>query len=233
MVFEKLEKRLIISGTLEAVTPIHIGSGKAEVEIQQVDMPVLTDTEGRPYIPGSSLKGRVRAEAERIARKLGKYVCNPPDVKTMCGSLKGDPEDFCICCRIFGTAGEISVASKVKFRDSFPLQKVDELLERTGIAIDRGKGTVSRGALYTIQAVPAGTKFSLEIVGENLSDEELELLRAALKSVQDSSVGGSSTRGFGKVRIKIESVKERSAEYYLGKEEERVIGGEQWLASED
>jgi len=232
VVFEKLEKRIIMSGTIEAVTPLHIGSGKPEVQIGEVDLPVLTAPNGQPYIPGSSLKGRVRAEAERIAREKGMEVCKPPDVKTMCGSQKSSVSEFCICCRIFGTAGNISVASKVRFRDAYPLERVEALLERTGIAIDREKATVAKGALYTIQAVPAGTKFGLEIVAENLSDEELRLLKAALRSVEDSALGGSSTRGFGKVKISIESVRERTAGFYLGEEEERVITGEElqrWL----
>ncbi len=230
--FERLEKRIIISGVLEAVTPLHIGSGKPEVELGEVDLPVLTDPEGRPYIPGSSLKGRIRAEAERIARQQGMNVCKPPEVDNMCGSLKGDPKDFCICCRIFGTAGKLSVASKVKFRDAYPLSKVETLMERTGIAIDREKGTVVKGALYTIQAVPAGVKFGLEIVCENMSEDELRLLKAALKSVEDSALGGSSTRGFGKVKINIDTVRERTAGFYLGKEEEKVLSGDelqQWL----
>ena len=232
MVFEKLEKRIIISGVLEAVTPLHIGSGKPEVELGEVDLPVLTDPEGRPYIPGSSLKGRVRTEAERIARQKGMDVCKPPNVENMCGSLKKNPNDFCICCRIFGTAGDLSVASKVKFRDAYPLSKVETFLERTGIAIDRDKGTVAKGALYTIQAVPAGVQFGLEIVCENMSEDELRLLKAALKSVEDSALGGSSTRGFGKVKIKIEAVKERTASFYLGEEAEKTLSGDElqrWL----
>ena len=230
--FEKLEKRIIISGVLEALTPLHIGSGRPEVELGEVDLPVLTDPEGRPYIPGSSLKGRVRTEAERIARQKGMDVCKPPNVKDMCGSLKRNPDDFCICCRIFGTAGNVSVASKVKFRDAYPLSKVETLLERTGIAIDRDKGTVATGALYTVQAVPAGVKFGLEIVCENMSDDEIKLLKAALKSVEDSALGGSSSRGFGKVRITISKVSVRTAGYYLGEEGEHVLEGEElkrWL----
>lgn len=230
--FEKLERRLIISGIIEALTPLRIGSGKGEVEIGEAELPVLTTPDGQPYIPGSSLKGRVRAEAERIARQNGAYVCKPPDVRNMCGTLRRNIDDFCICCRMFGTAGDVSLASKVKFRDAYPISKVETLLERTGIAIDREKGVAVRGALYIIQGVPAGTKFTLEIVAENVSDEELKLLKAALKSVEDSALGGASTRGFGKVKISIESVKIRTAGYYLGKEEEKVIAGaelQQWL----
>ncbi|MEM3056415.1 MAG: CRISPR-associated RAMP protein Csx7 [Candidatus Bathyarchaeia archaeon] len=226
MVFEKLQERILLLGKLEAVTPLHIGSGRPEVEVGEVDMPILRDPAGQPYIPGSSLKGRTRAEAERIARAKGMEVCNPPNVKTMCGTRKRSVEEFCIVCRIFGTAGSISVASKVRFRDAYPTVRVEQLLERTGIAIDRTLGTVMGRALYTIEAVPAGTTFNLEIVAENLTDEELKLLLASLKSVEDSALGGSSTRGFGKVRMWLEKTHIRSAKYYLGEEEERVLEGE-------
>jgi len=225
-VFERLEKRIILSGTLEAVTPLHIGSGTPELEVGEVDMPILTDPSGQPYIPGSSLKGRTRAEAERIAREKGMDVCTPPNVKMMCGTLKNNPEEFCICCRIFGTAGKISVASKVRFRDAYPVKPVEALLERTGTAIDRRKGTVARGALYSIQAVPAGTVFGFEVVAENMSDEEMRLLLAALRSVEDSALGGSSSRGFGKIRLNIDCVLERTAGYYLGEEKEERFTGE-------
>lgn len=233
--FEKLEKRLILRGTIEAVTPLHIGSGKPELELGEVDMPIIKDTKDQPYIPGSSLKGKTRAEAERILRKEGAFVCFPPDVKNMCGSLKDNPDEFCLCCKIFGTAASgrgISVASKVRFRDAYPTKTVDTLLQRTGIAIDRQTETVSRGALYSIEAVPAGTVFNFEVVAENLTDEELRVLCAALKSVEHSALGGSSSRGFGKVKIGIDNVVEHTAKYYLGKESEKEYAGEtlkKWL----
>ncbi|MBC7130572.1 CRISPR-associated RAMP protein [Candidatus Bathyarchaeota archaeon] len=233
MVFEKLEKRLILTGTIEAVTPLHIGSGKSEFDIGGTDLTVLMTPDNIPYIPGSSLKGRVRSEAERIARQKNMPICYPPKTDSMCGSIKNSIDELCICCRIFGTAGNVSVASKVKFRDAYPLGKVETLLERTGIAIDRETGTVAKGALYTIQAVPAGTKFSLEIVAENLTEEELRLLKAALKSVEDSALGGASSRGFGKVKIDITRVNMRTAGYYLGEEQEQVLEGEElkrWLS---
>lgn len=224
MVFEKLEKRLIISGTIETITPLHVGSGRPLVEIGQVNMPILTDPEGTPYVPGSSLKGRIRAETERILREKGEKVCLPPDIKFMCGTKETNVDNFCVCCKIFGSAGKNnSVASKVRFRDAYPIDNIETLLERTCTAIDRSTGSVAKKALYTIQAVPAGAKFGLEIVGENLTNEELRLLKAAIKSVEDSALGGSSTRGFGKVKFSIQSVKERTAGYYLGEEEEHAI----------
>ncbi|RLI35977.1 hypothetical protein DRO55_04425 [Candidatus Bathyarchaeota archaeon] len=234
MVFEKLEKRQIFVGEITAETPLHIGSGRPDIRIGEA-ISVLRNVKGVPYIPGSSIKGKVRTEAEKIARKLGYEVCNPPDTKKMCGSLKSDEKDLCIVCQIFGTAGEkISRASKVKFRDALPLEEVKEFEVRTGIALDRERGSVHRKALYTIEAVPAGTRFGFEMVAENLTDEELSLLLAAVKSVQDTGLGGSSTRGFGKVRVSIKRVHERTAEFYVGKKEERVLEGEElasWLRS--
>ncbi|MGB9841399.1 MAG: type III CRISPR-associated RAMP protein Csx7 [Candidatus Bathyarchaeales archaeon] len=232
--FEKLEKRLILKGTIETLTPLHIGSGKSEMDIEEADMPVIKDVNDQPYIPGSTLKGKTRAEAERILRKEGYPVCNPPDVKSMCGSLASDPSKFCLACRIFGTAGKTySVASKVKFRDAYPLGKVEQLIQRSGIAIDRQTGTVSSRALYSIEAVPAGVAFGFEVVAENLTDEELRILCAALRSVEHSAIGGGSSRGFGKVKINVDTVIERSAKYYLGAEGEKVYTGEalkKWFA---
>ncbi|MCX8151313.1 MAG: CRISPR-associated RAMP protein Csx7 [Candidatus Bathyarchaeota archaeon] len=231
--FEKLEKRLILKGTIETVTPLHIGSGKSELDIEEADMPVIKDDQDKPYIPGSSLKGKARFEAERILRKEGYSVCNPPDVKSMCGSLVSDPSKFCLACRIFGTAGRVSVASKVKFRDAYPVGKVEQLIQRSGIAIDRQTGAVSSRALYSVEAVPAGVAFSFEVVAENLTDDELRILCAALRSVEHSAIGGASSRGFGKVKINIDTAVERSAKYYLGKENEKVYSGEdlkKWFA---
>lgn len=231
MNFERLEKRQIFEGEIVALTPLHVGSGKPEVEIGAVDMPVLRNSAGTPYIPGSSIKGKVRSELERIARKLDMPVCNPPDTKRMCGTT--NPRDLCVACRIFGTAGEkLSVASKVKFRDSISVGKIETTEVRSGIAIDRSTGSVRPRGLFSIEAVPTGSRFRFEMVTENLTDEEFAFLLAALKSVQDSALGGSSTRGFGKIRIDLQKVSERTPEFYLGKAEEKVLEGDQltkWL----
>lgn len=225
MAFDKLTERIITKGEIVTKTPLHIGSGKKDIEIGEADMPIITDTLEQPYIPGSSLKGKVRSEAERIARQKGhSNICTPPSTKNMCGTIS--PSNICICCRIFGTAGDkISIASKTRFRDSYPVDKVENLITRAGTALDRKTGSVSRGSLYHTEAVPAGTRFSLEIVCDNMNQEEINLLKAALKSVQDSSLGGLSSRGFGKVKFNITGVTRRNSRYYLGEEEEKQVSG--------
>jgi CRISPR-associated RAMP protein (TIGR02581 family) len=229
MVFEKLIERRIIKGEIIALTPLHIGSGKKDVDIGDVDMPIITDTFNQPYIPGSSIKGKARAEAERIARQNNEFVCNPPNIRNMCGTLKANnPQDFCICCKMFGTAGSsggTSISSKLRFRDSYPIDKIDTLLTRAGTALDRNTGSVSQGPLYSIEAVPVGSRFGLEIICENMTDKETELLKAAIRSIEDSSLGGLSSRGFGKVSFKINSISVRTPKFYLGEERERNIEG--------
>jgi len=198
-----------------------------------VDMPILRTPDGVPYIPGSSLKGKLRSELEKLAKAMGLEVCTPPNVNTMCGATKRSPEDLCISCRVFGTAGRsLSVASKVKLRDAYPLEPVETMLERQGTAIDRSTGAVSRTALYKTEAVPAGIRFGFELVAENLEEDELRYLKAALKSLEDSALGGSSSRGFGKIRFDFESLKERGPGYYLGEEPGKVLVGDelkQWM----
>lgn len=229
MVFEKLDKRLIIEGTIEALTPIHIGSGRGEIGVEAIDLPILRAPDDTPYIPGSSLKGKVRSEAEKIARTTGLNVCTPPNVESMCGTLKKSEEELCIVCRIFGTAGKnISRASKVRFRDAYPESHIEKMLVRTGIAMDRERESVHGKALYTIEAVPRGTRFKFEIVAENLTDEEFKLFKAALKSVTDTWLGGQSSRGFGKVKLTIDRMIIKTARYYLGEESEKVIPGEEF-----
>lgn len=222
MVFEKLVERLIIKGEIITQTPLHIGSGEKDIEIGEADRPIITDTLEQPYIPGSSIKGKVRSEAERIARD-SQFVCTPPQIKAMCGTLKSaEPkpqQEFCICCRIFGTSGDISVGSKVKFRDAYPIQHTGSLITRAAIALDRNTGAVVIGPYHT-EAVPANTRFYLEIVCDNMEQNEIKLLRAALKSVQDSALGGFSSRGFGKVKFKFTNIVRRTAGYYLGEEQE-------------
>lgn len=235
MVFENLEQRIIISAKIKAETSLHVGSGGKESSIGEADLPVIKDADNIPYIPGSSLKGKVRSEIERICRQKNLKICNPPAADKMCGSIETNFEEFCICCKIFGTAGrKLSYNSKVKFRDAH-LSMSSEVVEiRSGNAIDRKTGTASRGGLFSSEGIPKGSEFSFEIVCENLKDYEIGHLKSGLDSFSDSSLGGLSSRGFGKINLDIEKIHIRSSGFYLGKEQETVLEGndaKQWFDS--
>src|SRR5207302_8062433 len=61
----KLIGKLILEGELKCESGLHIGAGKGSLEIGGADNPVVKDAFGMPYIPGSSLRGRLRALLEQ------------------------------------------------------------------------------------------------------------------------------------------------------------------------
>ena len=61
----QLAGKLILSGDLHCETGLHIGAGKGSLEIGGADNPVVKDAFGLPYIPGSSLRGRIRSLLEQ------------------------------------------------------------------------------------------------------------------------------------------------------------------------
>ena len=61
----KLIGKLILEGELHCETGLHIGAGKGSLEIGGADNPVIKDSIGRPYVPGSSLRGKLRALLEQ------------------------------------------------------------------------------------------------------------------------------------------------------------------------
>src|ERR1700680_1301631 len=63
----KLIGKLILEGELHCETGLHIGAGKGSLEIGGSDNPVVKDALGRPYIPGSSLRGKIRSLLEQFS----------------------------------------------------------------------------------------------------------------------------------------------------------------------
>src|ERR1700689_2048340 len=61
----KLIGKLIVEGDIACQTGLHIGAGKGSLEIGGADNPVVKDAYGLPYIPGSSLRGKIRSLLEQ------------------------------------------------------------------------------------------------------------------------------------------------------------------------
>jgi CRISPR-associated RAMP protein (TIGR02581 family) len=78
--FERFASRTVIRATLEMQTALSVG-GRASLEPVGTDLPVVRNADGLPFIPGSSLKGVVRAQMERVLRSappdLGFEACDP------------------------------------------------------------------------------------------------------------------------------------------------------------
>ena len=104
--------KVMISGTIETVTGLHIGGSGAFSAIGAVDSPVVKDSRtGRPMIPGSSLKGKMRA---LLAKRYNEdWIAETPDDDAEC------------LTNLFGSAKKGKV-SRILFSDMF-LENTDEL----------------------------------------------------------------------------------------------------------
>lgn len=195
--------------------PILIKSGKEGADPTNPDMEfVRTFHEGgwSIYLPGSSLKGAIRAHAERIVRTVG----GDNNTKKLWASdpMKGDylPKDLAsnevykqssFTDQIFGNT---SIASRIRIEDAHPVDiKQLRLEERNGVAIDRVFGSVAVGP-FNYQVCTAG-EFKTKIHLKNFTLAQLGLIGLVLRDLNDGwfGLGFAKSRGLGTVQVKYNS----------------------------
>ena len=187
-----------ISGVLETVTGLHIGGSSAFSAIGAVDSPVIRDARtNMPMIPGSSLKGKLRT---LLAKKYNQTVAKTPD------------EDAVCLTSLFGSAKKGQVkTSKILFNDMF-LENMDELKYAglTGATEVKFENSIQRTtavAIYPrqIERVVRGAKFSMQLIYEVTDESEMvhdfEILKDGFQLLEYDYLGGSGSRGYGRVKI--------------------------------
>src|SRR5919112_5628384 len=218
--------KLILEGDLHCETGLHIGAGKGTLEIGGADNPVVKDAFGRPYVPGSSLRGKLRSLLEQssglavpselvyLSRRKGQEVrihqSDRPDdeICLLFGRNPGRME------RVQGETLETSQATPARLAvfdapldpDSITAQMRenldDELTEvKSENAIDR---ITSQANPRTLERVPAGARFRVRFVLDMLCDEDAPLLARvaeAMRLLEDDALGGGGSRGNGRVRL--------------------------------
>jgi len=209
MKWDTFENRLRITGELVAVTGVRVGMSAESAMPTATDLPVIKDANGRPFIPGSSLRGAVRAHIERIVRAFepsvgnGKGALDPIDVRKYNSLYDGKSEEqiFEVSSRVDQVFGSPKLASRVRFTDLPLLTEGAEPELRDSVAIDREKESVANK--YDFEAMPAGVRFGLEIVAENLDDHELGLLLLGIREMEKGNIrlGGFKGRGLGVVQL--------------------------------
>lgn len=205
----KLVKHVAIRATLETKSGLHIGGTEAAMNIGGSDSPIIRDFYGKPYIPGSSLKGKLRSMLEY---KLGKTATGQP-----CGC--GFPN--CMVCRVFGAHRNLKHdlgPSRIIVRDAALSESTIKQIQgfqsegkeysetKTETMIDRRTGMAAGGSLRNQERLPAGACFNLEISlrvfdGDN-EKEMVDFVKEGLSLLQKDYLGGSGTRGSGWVEIK-------------------------------
>jgi len=232
--------KLILSGTMKCETGLHVGASRDIMEIGGVDNPVMRDPfTGYPYIPGSSLKGKLRCIAERIQ---GMHF----DRRIRPGFRHECPDRQCPVCRLFGSTAEKkdeeNIPSRLRVRDIFLtlesvawLRDVDTPLSLTELKYENALDRVTCAAdPRSVERIPAGAEFSYEVIYD-LEDEvqcleDLENLLNCMAVLEDDYLGGHGSRGYGKIRFLDNRLALRGKDYYLGKDGEKVLADRESLS---
>jgi len=215
--------KIIIESDIKVVTGLRIGGSSSGLKVGGVDLNVITDAHGKPIIPGSSLRGKLRTLCERKTNAVLNQPENRPEKsKHECNS-KSDYER-CAVCRIFGILGgrikDIPTLTRLQVLDAYldsgsitEEMKKNLELEYTEIkfetAIDRRSGTALRGSLRQAERVPAGAVFrNSRMVFNIYESSDIELLKELFESMnmlEDDYLGGMGSRGYG--RVKLENIR--------------------------
>ncbi len=203
-----------LDALLECETGLHIGAGRESVEIGGLDGPVLKHPHTQePYIPGSSLKGKLRCLLEWSFGVAGSlpYGSEP----------ETDYPDHPVL-RLFGTTSKKwrLGPTRLLVRDSFlDRDWADSVLsrglnlteEKTEVVIDRLQGKAAeRIGPRTMERVPAGARFRVALLvreydtgddGGAKDRRAIEWLVTALKLLEHDALGGSGSRGYGRIRF--------------------------------
>lgn len=227
-----LHGKIILRGIIRTLTGLHIGASKEVVEIGAEDLPVIRNPLTRePYIPGSSLKGKMRALSERYFKKEYNRSIKK-DIKIHVCSSK-EQAIKCPVCRLFGSTAWKDVQipsnfpSRLKVRDAFltrysvkELSEAEEGLLYTEVKFENVLDRVTASATpRQIERIPAGVDFGFEIVydvEDNKLEDDIKNLFTAMKLIEDDTLGGHGSRGYGKIKFFIAEGIARKIEYYKG-----------------
>lgn len=228
----QLKKIISLKGVIKLKTGLHIGSGNTEMQIGGTDNPVIKHPHtNEPYIPGSSLKGKIRSLIELYygvvaeATKSDEFIrsgglASANMLKKANGDTKKHIENI---LKVFGSgAGDTDEElaktlgpTRVSFSDCFLTEDFIKEAEKNRWSfveiksenrINRITGTAEHPRF--IERVPSGAKFNLDISFKILNDGEeylfKEYLLKGLKLLEYDSLGGSGSRGYGKIEFHFE-----------------------------
>jgi len=203
----RLIETKIIKGQIQCMTGLHIGGSTDNIEIGGIDNPIIKHPiTQEPYIPGSSLKGKMRSQMEKIlgrVRERGEPCgCGQCMVCRIYGPHK-NPRHNIGPTRILVRDANLSEESRQEMKEAIK-DGLNYIEVKTENIIDRNVGTAKHPRQQ--ERVPAGAKFDLEIAVQifDLDDghDVIGDVKRALKAVSDSYIGGSGSRGYGKVEFK-------------------------------
>lgn len=208
----KLKSIETISGTIRVLTGLHIGGNKDNIEIGGMDQPIIKNPlNGEPYIPGSSIKGKMRSLIE-----LGLFAGRDQTMDYLNdGKPCGCGETDCVVCRIFGSSSSKNRSdglgpTRIIVRDAYLTSEFREKFESGELPMEeKYENTINRinGTAKDprpLERVPAGVEFKLNIsfkVFDNDPEDLIDYVFKGLRFIELDALGGHSSRGCGQVEF--------------------------------
>ena len=221
-----------IQGTIEALSPIHIGSGVIDIGDDVELIKTAVRTGDKVTIPGSSLKGAIRSVVEAISESC---VC-----KVSRESRRAVPRDFmecrqkdrlCVACRMFGAMGfqsNIAIQDALHIDGQIGTERVPELYSprpQRGMRDIPGRKFYMHGEVASgetpVEACEKGSKFRFVVQIDNLTQAEWGLFFTALGHHHEHpfklKIGGIKPACFGSIDFQIDEihVEEQTRDRYL------------------
>jgi len=199
-------------GKVELLSGLHIGGGDDTMKIGGIDNGVIKDANtDHPYIPGSSLKGKMRSLLEWDAGIVGIGDGSPFNSKLLNNpifsddSVKSNAE---ILLKLFGDKEGAFGITRISVGDCRLSQESEEMVlseAKYENVINRQTGTAEHPR--QTERVPAGVKFDFDIRIKVLDGDDKDALVAMVKKgfelIESDYLGGSGSRGYGRVKFHI------------------------------
>jgi CRISPR-associated protein Csm3 len=219
MQLTKIQK---LTGQIELVSGLHIGSGNTEIHIGGTDNPVIKNPiTQEPYIPGSSIKGKMRSLLEwhlgvvdiTQGQPLSfKHLNSPalndkikPQAKSLLKLFGGAPDsnnDQALVTEIgpsrlsfWDCALDPTWVTEMRDVKNLPLTetKMENMIDRIRGVAEHPRNT---------ERVPATAKFDFNLTIRVHDDEDLlDTVLQGLKLLELTGLGGSGSRGYGKIKF--------------------------------
>jgi len=205
-----------LSGTLRVVSGLHVGGNSERICGTQVTS-FVRDEKGRPFVPGSTLKGAIRSQAQMGIKTFTAgangaiWACDFPeslDRESLSFCLRAeDASGPCAVCSLFGSTGNPSrvFACDLKLCDEWS----ESLMQhRATLGVSRRFRRGIEGSGRRIEVVPSGIDFRFEILVSEPLDWELGLLFWVIERLSDGlgRLGGGRRLGLGHVSPQVTQV---------------------------
>lgn len=235
----RLMGKVFIKGKIRALTGLSIGGSKTDATIGDIDNCVIKTSEGVPYIPGSSLKGKIRSLLEKS--EMDEIMAkNEKSENGLCNCGRSD----CKICVIFGSSGDKrskeAGPTRLIVRDCHLTPETKRMMEQKEgefreleliYTESKWENVINRLTSRAdhprqTERVPRGAEFDFEMVFDFFEKEDIERFYyfiSGLNLLEDDYLGGNGSRGYGRIEFRDVEISLKTIEDYRGDNQRHVL----------